>query len=212
LEKRVTRAVAVRLANRINRYACKEGIELEKMQLGVEVVLINLFKIIVVYVLAAIVGVLWMTVVAHTAFIVIKRYSFGLHALNSTVCTITSCTMFVLIPWLTRGTGIGNLTVAIVFAGIILSLYFFAPADTKAKPIFGAENRKRLKIKAVVCGVIILTAALLIPNETVKLMLTLGAAYQSISILPLMYKILKRSERNYEKFESRAGIVSEGSC
>lgn len=201
MEGKLTKAAAGWLAIKLNRYTRKEGKELTKMTLGMEVFLINVFKLTVVYVLAALVGILSLTLVTHIAFVAIKRYSFGLHALNSTVCTLVSCTMFVLIPWLVSGFGIGNLTVAILFAGILFSLFFFAPADTKAKPLFGANNRKRLKIKAFASGVVVLIAALVIPNETIKLLLTLGAVYQSISILPLTYKILKRSERNYEKYE-----------
>lgn len=203
MEGKLTKSAAVWLAGKLNRYTRKEGNELTKMTLGMEVILINVFKLTVVYVLAAVVGVLGLTFAAHIAFVAIKRYSFGLHALNSTVCTIASCTMFVLLPWLVSNfsLGIGNLTVAAVFAGILLSLFFFAPADTKAKPLFGANNRKKLKMKAVISGVVVLIAALLIPNEAIKLLVTLGAVYQGISITPLMYKILKRSERNYERYE-----------
>jgi len=181
------------------------------MNLGMEVFLINVFKLTVMYVLAAILGVLGLTFATHVAFVAVKRYSFGLHALNSTVCTLSGCAMFVFIPWLLSGAGIGNISVAIIFTGVILSLGFFAPADTKAKPLFGAENRKRMKIRAIACGVMVLIATLLIPNETVKLMLTLGAMYQSVSILPLTYKILKRSEKNYEKHERKNELVGESS-
>ena len=210
----MTKAASVWLAKKLNKYTRKEGIELTKMTLGMEVILINVIKLTIVYVLATIVGVLGLTFVTHIAFVAVKRYSFGLHALSSAVCTLASCTMFVLIPWLVSGLGIGNLAVLAVFVGVILSLAFFAPADTKAKPLFGVNYRKRLKIKAVISGVVVLVAALLIPNETIKLLLTLGAVYQGISILPLTYKILKRSERNYEKFEraKQAKLAGESSC
>lgn len=181
------------------------------------IAIINVFKLVIVYALAAILGILAWTFTAHVAFVVVKRCSFGLHALNSTVCTLVSCTMFVLIPWLVSsfGLGIGNLSVVVVFTGIIMALALFAPADTKAKPLFGAKNRKRLKIKAVVSGVLVFAVALLIPNETAKLLLTLGAVYQSVSILPVTYKMLKRSENNYEQYErtrEATGVAGKSRC
>ena len=70
-----------------------------------------------------------------TQFGLIKRYSFGLHALNSTVYTLVSLVLFVIIPWLLFGLGIGNLTVAIAFLFVIFVLCKYVPADTKARPL-----------------------------------------------------------------------------
>jgi len=201
MESKLTRAAAERLARKINRYTNKEGIELEKMVLGSEILLINVSKIIIIYSLAALLGILTQTFVTHAAFALIKRYSFGLHALNSTVCTLVSCAIFVGIPLLLYDVYINNYIVAAAFAAVIIILYQYAPADTKARPLIGVRLRAQLKRRAVVCGLILATMALIIPNESIKLFLVLGAVYQSISILPLTYKILKRSERNYEIYE-----------
>jgi len=201
MESRLTRAAAEHLAIKINRYAQKEGIELEKMILGAEILLINVSKIVIIYSLAVWLGILTQTFVTHAAFALIKRYSFGLHALNSTVCTLVSCIMFVGIPLLLYGVHINNYTVAAVFAAVVLVLYQYAPADTKARPLIGARLRAQLKVRAVVCGMVLAAIALIIPSETIKLSLVLGAVYQSMSVLPLTYKILKRSEKNYESYE-----------
>jgi len=204
MEGKLVRIVAVWLVGIINQHACKESSELTKMNLGMEVLLINVVKLVAIYSLAVIMGTLSLTLITHLSFVAVKRYSFGLHALNSTVCTLVSSVMFVLIPWALSDFGIKNLSVVLVFVGIIISLSFFAPADTKARPLIGVRNRKRLKIKAVISGIIVFLVALLIPNETVKLMLALGAVYQSIAILPLTYKLLGRSGKNYEKYECKS--------
>ena len=202
MESRLIRAAAEHLALKINRHTNKEGLELEKMVLGMEIFLINVSKLIIIYSLAAWLGILMLTFATHVAFAVVKRYSFGLHAQNSTVCTVVSCSMFVFIPLLLSDLRIdNNVVVAAVFAAVIFVLYRYAPADTKARPIIGARLRKQLNRRAVVCGMSVAATALLIPNESLKLSLVLGAVYQSISILPITYKILRRSERNYENYE-----------
>jgi accessory gene regulator B len=58
-----------------------------------------------------------------------------------------------------------------------------------------------LRKKAVICGVALMAVTLLIPDNSIKTLLTLGAVFQTVMILPITYKILKRSERNYEEYE-----------
>ena len=201
MEAKAIYTLSQNLAHWLNRYTNKEGLEFTKMAIGIEVILINISKLVIMYLIAIILGVVVQTLFIHGAYIMIKRYSFGLHALNSTVCTIVSCLLFVAVPWFVFGIMINNVMVLTVFPFIILSMYLYAPADTKARPIIGSKRRSRLKWKAVVSALLLMVITIAIPNESVKLLLTLGAVYQVISILPLTYKILKRSEKNHEQFE-----------
>jgi len=201
MENKLIHSAAVTLADKLNRYLRREGLELKKIVLGIEILIINITKFIIIYVLAIILGVVSQTLIVHTAFLLIKRYSFGLHALNSTVCTVVSCFMFVAVPLLLSEQGIGNYVVIVTFAGVIFILYRYAPADTKARPLLGKQIRMQLKVKAVTCGVILMAIALLVSSPSTKLLLALGAVYQSISILPTTYKLLKRSVKNYERYE-----------
>ena len=201
MENKLIHNMALSLTAKLNRYTGKEGLELKKMTYGMEVLIINISKIIILYLLAWALGIVVQTLIIHAAYGVIRRYSYGLHALNSTVCTVVSCCMFVFIPWLMYGMEVGNIAVACAFAAIIFCLWRYAPADTEARPLVGPKMRARVKKKAVACGIGLMITALLMPSQAVKLLILMGAAYQTISILPLTYKILKRSERNYEKHE-----------
>jgi len=196
-----TKSIAVSLTGLLNRYTKRDGIALTKMTLGMESLVINVSKMLVIYLLAITLGIVWQTFVTHFAFVVIKRYSFGLHALSSLVCTFAACAMFVAVPWVLRGAGLGNFGVFVIFSGVILAMYFYAPADTKARPLIGQGLRSGLKKKAVLSAVLLMIVTLIVPDEAVKLLLTVGAVCQTIMVLPLTYKILKRSERNYEKHE-----------
>jgi len=201
MENRLLHAGALGLANRLNRYLGRNESELKKMVLGMEILLVNVSKMIVIYLLAILVGAVVQTAILQAGYVLIKRFSFGLHALNSTVCAAVSCFMFVVAPWLLMGVGVGNVVVFTVFIPVLFCLLKFAPADTKARPLIGSILRARLKKKAVGCGVALMAITLLIPSYEIKFLLTLGAVYQCIAILPLTYRLLKRSERNYEKYE-----------
>ena len=201
MENGLIHTVAKILVDKMNHYSGKEGLELQKLEFGMEILLINISKLVFIYLLAALLGVLGQTLIVHCSFVLVKRYSFGLHALNSTVCTVVSCCMFVITPLLLAGYGVGNNFVVVIFIVVIFILYCYAPADTKARPLIGSKLRKNLKLKAVISGAIVMIVALLVPSDSAKLLLSIGAAYQSVSILPLTYKILRRSEKNYEKYE-----------
>ena len=201
MENRLIHSAALFLSCKLNRYAGKGGLELKKMIYGMEVFLINASKLIIIYLLAAVLGTFVQTLIINAAYIMIKRYSFGLHALSSTVCTVVSCCMFAIIPWLLHGVGVGSAVIAAAFGLIIFCLWRYAPADTKARPLIGRRLRAHMRRKAIACGVALMIIALFVPDESVKLLLLMGAAYQTVSILPLSYKILKRSEKNYEAHE-----------
>ena len=193
--------MAQSLALWINGYAQKDELALKKMTYSLEVILLGVTKYIVIYTLAFLTGLLFQAVVVHFAFGFIKRYSFGLHARSSIVCTVVCCILFVGVPWGLAGFGIGNHIVVPLFTCITYFLYKYAPADTKAYPLIGKERRATLKRKAVCSGLIIMVIAFLLPNENMKLLLALGAGIQTIAILPITYKILRRSVRNYEVYE-----------
>jgi len=154
-------------------------------------------------VLAISLGVLWQTLAINLSFMLVKRYSFGVHALSSRLCTLICCITFVFVPWVAtiQGLGINHVITVVAFSTVIIILYKYAPADTKARPLVGTQARSHLKKKAVVCGLILMLLAILVSSDSIRLMLVLGAAFQSIALLPITYKLLKRSEKNYEKYE-----------
>ena len=194
--------VAQYLAEKLNCYVNKDGIALVKMILGIEVVIIHVIKIVIIYSLALLFGVLLQTLATHVAFFILKRYSLGVHSLSNFICTILSCSMFVLVPWIMNGIEISNLVAAVIFIPIIVLLYLFAPADTNARPLVGVLLRGRMKKKAVICGILLAITTLLLPEYSLNFFVVSGAVYQCITILPITYKILKRSERNYERYEN----------
>ena len=145
MESNLKNRVVRYLVGKINMYLNKEGAELQKIEYGMEVLIINISKISIIYMLAVLCGTLWQTLVIHSAFVFIKKYSFGLHALNSTACTVVSSCMFVLVPLFLTGVCIGNPVVLAIFTVVIVILCKYAPADTKAMPLVGEGRRGRFK-------------------------------------------------------------------
>lgn len=186
---------------RLNSYIHKEGLELIKLKLGIEIILINLTKFTIIFLVAAFTGLLKESILMSLVFASIRKSAFGLHAKNSIVCTITSINMFVTGAYISKYLLINNIMVILIFSIIISLLYKYAPADTEAHPLLSKKLRDRLRKKAVVTGIALMIITLTIPSSRIKTLIVLASCYEVINILPLTYKILKRRYRNYENFE-----------
>jgi len=197
----ITHRAAVRIADELNRYAPKEGLAYKKVVLGTELFLINIFKAIAVFAVAMYLGVVIQALLVLLGFNILRRTAAGVHAETSIGCTLTSIVLAVLIPYFIWGMSIPRLGIAAIFVLIFTAMWRYAPMDTKARPLIGAEKRKKLKRKSIIASLLLGAVLVANPVTEISLMVTLGAMYSTILILPLTYKLFNRETENYEKFE-----------
>jgi accessory gene regulator B len=70
-------------------------------------------------------------------------------------------------------------------------IYFLAPADTEMKPIVSKKLRRNLKIISYICMTItILIGRFIITDITIRNIFIFGTLFQSITMLPFVYKLL----------------------
>ncbi|MBC1529758.1 regulator [Listeria booriae] len=167
---------------------------------GVEIFLVNVTKGIIVYLAAALLGMLWQTLVVHLSYLMIRRHSFGLHAKTSLGCTITSVVMLVILPYFVKEVQLSEWMIVLISGLILLNIAIFAPSDTENMPLFNAQKRHVLRRKSIFNTFVVLVVANLIPWSEGSTLILLGAFCQTIAIHPLTYKLLKRRNKNYEKF------------
>ncbi|WP_239253869.1 accessory gene regulator ArgB-like protein [Listeria ilorinensis] len=172
-----------------------------KVKYGLEIMIINGSKLAIVYGVSLVFGLFFQTLLTHAGYLVLRRYSFGLHAKSSVACTIVSLAMFVAGPLLFQNVPSNNLAVLIVFTFVLLCMIGYAPADTESLPLVGEQERKKLKRKAIISTVVLTGITVLIPIAEMKTLIMLGSVYQVLTIHPVTYKILKRRYRNYEIYE-----------
>lgn len=188
-------------ASSLNRYAKKEGIELQKMILGMEILLHNIPKLILMIFLAHFAGILSQTIAAWLPFAFIRRYAAGLHAKNSITCTIATLLMFVAVPLALQDVYISQAIFLAVFAVLGIGLYKYAPADTAARPIIGKAKRARLKRQSAIACATLPILTLMLRLEAFYVYVAIGAVFAVLCVLPLTYKLLGRSVNNYEQHE-----------
>lgn len=167
---------------------------------GVEIFLVNVTKGIIVYLAAALLGMLWQTLVVHLSYLMIRRHSFGLHAKTSLGCTITSVVMFVILPYFVKEVQLSEWMIVLISGLILLNIAIFSPSDTENMPLFNAKKRHVLRRKSILNTIFVLLLMLLIPIGEIKILILYGMFVQVIMIHPWTYKIMKRSYNNYEKY------------
>lgn len=185
----------------LNKVGIKETEEnYDYIKYGLEILMINLSKLAIIYGIALITKQIIPTLIVHLSYLLLRRYSFGLHARSSTVCTIYSIFLFNVIPYFVQQINLTLPPTIFVSCFIFICILLYAPADTENNPLIGSVHRKKLRIKSVICCILLLAIMLFIPDPQIKILILLGGLYQAISILPVTYKFLKRRYNNYEYF------------
>lgn len=190
------------ITNKINSYLHKEGLELQKMKLGLEILLINISKLIVIFIVAAEFHLLKEAMFMLLIFTSIRKNAFGIHAKNSLICTLVSTTIFIFGSYVSYYIKLNNYIIFIIFIVVNILLYKYSPADTENHPLLGYNLRKKLKKESLITGIVFMAIALLVPINVVKVLIVISAISAVITILPITYNLLKRSYRNYEKYEN----------
>lgn len=173
-----------------------------KAKLGIESIIIDVSKAIVVYVAAFAAGTLIPTFVTHLSYMGLRKFSMGLHAKSSFVCTIVSVLMFVGVPYLIEGIVIGRWWIFFAFSMSTWLFWKYAPADTEKAPIIGARRRFNLKLCTIGINSLLMYIALVVLIWEARVLILAGMLMQLVMILPITYKILRRSRNNYEKYET----------
>ncbi len=129
----------------------------------------------------------------------IRSFSYGFHAKDSSTCILLSSFGFILIPVLS---GIININFYFKLILILFSLIAFllwSPSDTENKPLINKKNSFKLKIISILILISYAFIILLYSNKVSNILLLI-LIEQSIFISPLMYKLFKAEYKNYSNY------------
>lgn len=174
-----------------------ESKNINRVRLGLEVILINISKFIIVFSIAAIMGVFWKSAIVLTAFAILRRTIGGIHAKSSNRCTIFSTMLIVgggIFPYIT--TLRSEIILAIFIINVILT-YKYAPGDTEKNPIKDIKKRENLRKESLKRIIFLAIVTIIIPNEIIKTLLTFGSTAAVISILPILFTACGQKRFSY---------------
>lgn len=168
----------------------------EVINYGLQLVLGEIPKIFIIFILAYILGVFKLTVLSFLFIMPYKMVSGGTHLHTHIGCVIATSVFYIgnaiISKYLVWNTEI--LKYIIVFAIWIFSIVMiklYAPADTEAVPILKKRERKVKRILSYIIMTITLCVGVLVKQNEISNLLIIGTFLQTITITKAMYKLTK---------------------
>lgn len=199
----ITNLLAIKATKLIVQNKSRNELEIKKVKIGIEIFINNLYKVICIIVLSVLFNILPEMIIILTAFSILRRYAFGLHANSSLLCTVMTFAIFYIGIFVSKSFFINDMLVIFSYLFIIIMIYRYAPSDTLKHPILIKKSRKELRNKSISICFICLLISCIITDHIVKQLILIGIIFEVVSIIPITYKLMNRSYKNYEKYNEQ---------
>lgn len=181
-----------KISNSILMYITKDKeidrIKYLKCKLGIEIITINLFKLISMYCIAYILGLTMETLLFHISFMIIRTFAYGYHSKTSRGCTIFSILTLVGIPYLiTFKFLFQRKTLLLLGLFNVVLVALFAPKTTQKNNIKSKKHKKELKIRAITASLLIILFSLFQGTKGMNLII-IGSLLAGLFIIPINRK------------------------
>lgn len=189
------------LMDNIKRYNDFDKEKLEIIKYGLSSLYINLTKTIVIFTISYLLGNLKTLLILMALYSILRLTVFGVHAKRSIDCWISSSIIFLLVPYLCIALVI-DIKVKIIIGIIsIILIYFFAPADTKKRPLINKKRRTTFKIISIINSTIYVIMFFYVRDNTVSNCIMFALLLAVFVILPITYKLFGVSYNNYKNYK-----------
>ncbi len=183
----------------------------EVIQYGMELIIGEIPKIILLFTVAFILRIGWLTILAYFAILPYRTCSGGFHLKTHISCILSTSTFyygvvlaskFIVLQPIHKYILIG---LVLIFGIIMITLY--APADTENLPILSKKERKKKKILSYIILVLMLIASVIIKNNAIANILIFGAFVQTLFITRIAYKITN-NKYGHEVYNAEGQTIS----
>ncbi|BCZ47855.1 putative AgrB-like protein [Clostridium gelidum] len=172
--------------------------DLEKLYYGLQVIMMDTSKTILLLTTAYLLGVLKYTFIAFISFATLRRFASGVHANSTLQCVIINYILFLGNVYLSLNFSINILVQSIIFIISFILVFIYAPGDTEERPLVSKKLRKRLKITSLTIIIIFYIIILLIKNNIYTNLITYSILEASLIITPIAYKLFGKKTSNYK--------------
>lgn len=189
--------VVDKLMNLIKENGQYDDIKLAEIRYGLEGLYLTFSKLIVIFLLAYLLGIIKEVIIFLIIYNIIRATSFGLHATKSWICLISSTIIFIGSPIICEYLSIDNNLKLIIGLILILFIYKNSPADTYKRPIVNKKRRLFFKYLSTFIAISFVFISLLINNNFLSNCFIVSLIVQSLMISPTVYKIFNLPYNNY---------------
>lgn len=185
----------------LQKYNTYSKEDIEKLEYGLEGIYLTLTKLIILFFVATLLGVVKEFITLLLLFNIIRYTGFGFHAEKSYQCLIISSFCFLIIPIFFINIVLSKIIYIVICIFCIINFLLFAPADTIKRPLPNKKKRIIRKITTTIIGIIYSILSIVFYNHWVSAILISALIIQVIVINPLTYKILKQPYNNYKNYK-----------
>lgn len=207
----MVKKICMFLVNRIKKEMPDISSEREEaIEYGLELIVGELPKMILLVVIAFILKIGWLVICAYFTILPYKITAGGFHLKTHIGCTIGTLIIYygnvllsqriIIEPIYIKYTVIIALWIISI---IMISLY--APADTINLPILRRKERRLKKILAYIFMTVTLVFALIIKNNTISNILIFNTLIETICITKIAYKLTK-NQYGYKTYKLQGEI------
>lgn len=168
----------------------------EVINYGLQLVIGEIPKTIILIIIAWLLGVLKLTILAVLLILPYRTVSGGVHLRTHIGCIVATTIMYTGNAFLSQylvwnGNLIKYITALLIWAFSMVMIKKYAPADTQDVPILRKKERKIKQIFSYIIMTVTLAIGLIIKNTTISNLLIIGTLLQTITITKFMYKLTK---------------------
>lgn len=182
----------------------------EVIMYGIQLIIGEIPKIVLMFLVAAVLRVFWQTILAFFLILPYKIVSGGVHLKTHLGCFIMTnlvyCGNAIISTNLTFSYEIKLFLIILNATLGIIMITLYAPADTVNMPILRKKERENKKILSYVFLTANMMVALFITNTVISNILIIGTLIQTCSITRVAFKIAK-NEYGYETYMKQKSIV-----
>lgn len=183
----------------------------EIINYGLQLVLGEIPKTLIILFIAYICGVLELSILALLFIMPYKTFSGGVHLKTHIGCIVATSLFYIGNAFLSKNIVIEPLYIK--YTLIVLIWFFsmfmiklYAPADTEAVPILRKKDRDLKRILSYITMTLTLVIAIFIKNSTISNLLIFGTLIQTVSISKLVYKLTNSKYGYLEYIKSKKSI------
>ena len=176
--------------------------KLDEIEYGLEAIYLTFTKVIVIFSIAYILGVLKELVIVLLFYNLLRTTAFGMHAKKSWHCYLISISVFVGGAMLCKYINI-NVYVKLVLSSIsFICMILYAPADTYKRPLINSKKRKIYKISSIFISLVYIIFIFIFKDNVISNYLFMGLLAASMMIHPVTYRMFLLPYNNYKTYNA----------
>lgn len=166
---------------------------------GVDIICTTIFNTIIALIISLILGIWKEFLLFFMAFSILRIFGCGVHLGKGWQCALFGTLTFVGGAYLSKISVISWWVCLIIFVGVFIICYLYAPAGTKYRPI-GKSRKNKNKFILLLCLGVSYSIAITTGLGMIRNIVVFSSIAQSISVMPITYLILGEGRvKDYEK-------------